>query len=582
MTTTDAETISPDMPETRVSLDAFRRAAGLDGEETQLGRVFAEPPGGWSEEADVVVVGSGAAAYAAACAAADAGGEVIVAEKGAVYGGTSIMSGGVLHVFANPRMRDGGVDDPREDALRYLARCCYPSLYRSEAPRFGVGPAEFELLETYYDRGVGVLDSLREMGAVDVRAPFVGWDGTEAPDYLAHYPENAVPRGRGLSAVKEDGTAGTGKDLVLQMKAFADAKGARLLLRHRAVGLVMAEPGRVDGLVCRTPEGLVSLRARSGVVFGTGGITHSAQLRTRFLRGPVAGGAGCATNTGDLIAIAEAAGAEFGLVSSGFWNQQVADFADDLAPTNLNVWYVPGDGVVVVNRFGRRVVNEKADYHNRGRAHHVWQGDEYPNQILFMVYDERTAERFAGAFPVPPTGTAGAHVVHGATPAELQAGLERHLRKLGRSPALPVPDVKLDEAFAAELEATIERFNGFARSGDDADFGRGDHPIDRWAHGPPAADNDLPNATMYPLSTEGPYSAIVLVGSAFEAKAGPRINSAAQVMAPSGDPIAGLYGAGNCIAGVLGESYTGGGASLGPAVVFGFIAGRHAVEEGSR
>jgi 3-oxosteroid 1-dehydrogenase len=571
--------MSTQAPATRLSLEAFREAAGLGGgDDAQLGRVHREPPGGWAYEADVVVAGSGAAAYAAACAAAQAGGEVILAEKGAVYGGTSIMSGGVLHVFANPRLREEGIDDPRDSALRYLARCCYPALYKADAPRCGVPAAEYGLLETYYDRGAEVLDALREIGAVDIRAPFVGWDGTEAPDYMAHYPENALPSGRGLSALQPDGSPGTGWQLVGGMKAFADEHGARLLLRHRAVGLVMQRSGRVDGLICATPDGLVSLRARAGVVFGSGGITHSATLRRRFLRGPVAGGAGCVTNTGDLVSIAEAAGADLGMVTSGFWNQQVADHADDLAPTNLNVWYVPGDGVVLVNRHGERVVNEKSDYHSRGRAHHVWQGDEYPNQLLFMVYDARTAERYAGAYPLPPAGTTASHVVSGDDFAELADRLAAHLLELERRPALPVPSVRLADDFAGRLAETVERFDGYARDGHDPDFGRGEHPIDRWAHGPPAADNDLPNATMHPLGERGPYSAVALVGCAFEGKAGPRVDANARLMSPAGEPIEGLYGAGNCIAGVLGESYAGGGASLGPAVVFGYIAGRHALE----
>jgi 3-oxosteroid 1-dehydrogenase len=473
-------------------------------------------------------------------------------------------------------LRSAGVDDPREDALRYLARSCYPALYRPNAPRFGVPEPEYELLAAYFDRGIEAIDGLRDMGAVDVRAPFIGWDESPAPDYHSHFSENALPRGRGVSAVLDDGGTGTGRALIEHMKRFADSRGVRLKLRHQAVALVTARDGSVEGVVCRTPAGIVSIRARGGVIFGSGGITHDATLRRRLLRGPVAGGAGCLTNTGDLIAISGAVGASVGMLSSGFWNQQVADFADDLAPTNLNVWYVPGDGVLLVNRYGVRVVNEKCDYHNRGRAHHVWEDDEYPNQLLFMVYDQRTADRYAGAFPIPPAGTTGRHVIVADDLAGIEDGLARHLLELARFEQLPVPEVSLNGSFAESLRETIRQFNAYALNGRDLDYQRGEHAIDPWAHGPPAPDNDLSNPTMYPLSDTGPYYAIVIVGSAFETKAGPRIDPEARMLHASGEPIPGLYGAGNCTAGVLGESYTGGGASIGPALIFGYLAGQHA------
>jgi succinate dehydrogenase/fumarate reductase flavoprotein subunit len=80
---------------------------------------------------------------------------------------------------------------------------------------------------------------------------------------------------------------------------------------------------------------------------------------------------------------------------------------------------------------------------------------------------------------------------------------------------------------------------------------------------------------MYPLDTGGRLFAILLVGSTFDTNSGPRIGTEGQLLAEDG-PIPGLYGAGNCVDGVFGEGYPGGGSTIGPGMVFGFLAGTHA------
>ncbi|MCX7169903.1 MAG: FAD-dependent oxidoreductase, partial [Proteobacteria bacterium] len=92
----------------------------------------------WDREADIIVVGSGAAASVAAISAAHAGSSVIIIEKASIYGGTTARSAGGFWIPNHRIMRERGENDPREDALRYMARSAYPNLYRPEEPRLGL------------------------------------------------------------------------------------------------------------------------------------------------------------------------------------------------------------------------------------------------------------------------------------------------------------------------------------------------------------------------------------------------------------------------------------------------------------
>jgi succinate dehydrogenase/fumarate reductase flavoprotein subunit len=138
----------------------------------------------------------------------------------------------------------------------------------------------------------------------------------------------------------------------------------------------------------------------------------------------------------------------------------------------------------------------------------------------------------------------------------------------------------LGDDFEANLRASVARFNELAVAAVDADFGRGATPIER-------AFNELftggirdeRNPLMYPLSERGPYYATIIVPAALDTKGGPRVNPRAQVLDAAGEPIPGLFGAGNCIASPAGKSYWAAGATIGPAVTFGYLAGRNAARD---
>ncbi len=152
-----------------------------------------------SEECDVLVVGSGVPHSPRRPPPSPPGRRCVICEKGAVAGGTTACSGGVAHIYANALMKEAGIDDPRPDALAYMARVGYPSLYDPEAPFLGLDPADYFQLETYYDRGAEVMARLASIGAVRMEAPWRMWDGQGFPDYY-EFEENKAVRGRGSSA----------------------------------------------------------------------------------------------------------------------------------------------------------------------------------------------------------------------------------------------------------------------------------------------------------------------------------------------------------------------------------------------
>jgi len=529
-----------------------------------------------AEEADVVVVGSGAAGLSAAAGALSRGASVVVLEKGPVVGGTTACSGGVAHIYANAMMAAAGIADPRRDALAYMARVSRPGSYDPEAPSMGLLASDLGLLETYYDTGAEVMERLAEVGAVRMSAPWLAWDGQMFPDYYEH-EENKAIRGRGLQAVAPGGGSGNGGELVRQLEEFAARRGSVVRLGHRVVD-VMVSGGDVAGVVVDDGNACRRIRARGGVVFGSGGFAHDPELRTRFLAAPVLGGSGVPTNTGDFVEVATRAGASFGPMHHGWWNQQVLEAVDDYAHAVLDVWAVPGDGMVMVNRFAERTVDEKREYESRGRVHHVFEHDEYVNRIMFMVYDERTAHRFAGRYPIPHEGAVAGHVVSGVGVAGLTGALQERLGGPLRA-AMPVglAPVELVDGFSDRLLETIGRFNAMAEHGHDRDYGRGSKAVELAFHGPPAPDNRLPNPLLHPLDAGGRLFAIALVGTAFDTNSGPLIGHHGEVLGPSG-PVPGLYGAGNCVDAVFGEGYPGGGSTIGPAMVLGFRAGVAAAE----
>ncbi|MFQ5982532.1 MAG: FAD-binding protein, partial [Woeseiaceae bacterium] len=180
-----------------------------------------------------------------------------------------------------------------------------------------------------------------------------------------------------------------------------------------------------------------------------------------------------------------------------------------------------------------------------------------------------------------PTGSP--YVLVGQTLEELTTRIEQRLEEVSDRTG----GFSLAPSFVENLKATIDRFNGFARSGKDEDFHRGAAAYDSEWHlvfSPMRTDtewpaNEGPSVTMHPLRDEGPYYAIILAAGALDTNGGPVIDASARVLNTEDRPIAGLYGAGNCIASPSREAYWGAGHTLGLALTFGYIAANAAHRE---
>lgn len=579
-------------PKSRISRRDFLRAGGAGATATTLGMLALGASGApakmhWHQQADVVVVGGGASAAVAALTAREHGAQVVMLEKSPVFGGTSAKSAGMFWIPDNFHMREKGLPDPKPDFIAYCVKYSYPHLYNPKSPTLGVSKDIYDLIAAYYDHGSPMVDMLRSTGALRVGRFHILPEGEaqDLPDYFEHGAENKAPRGRGLGARKADGTLGFGSELMGQLKAKIDQLRIPVLTSHRVTQLVTNAKGEVVGVLADTDDGQVAVRAQRGVIFATGGYSYNRELLNLYQSGPVYGGCGVPTCTGDFIAIASAVGAKLGNMSGAWRAEIVLEEAIQYISVPNDVWQPQGDSMVVVNKYGRRIFNEKRNYHDRARAHHDYDPNnaEYPNQLTFMIYDQRTAELYGGNHPLPEKPNGAPYVVSGNTLAELAGAIDARLVAL----AAHTGNIRLAPTFAQQLDHTVARFNAFARAGRDEDFRRGEFAYDldyqpifglprkgtRW--GDEAGKNPL----LYPLQAQGPYYCIILAPGTLDTNGGPVINAHAQVMRADGSPIPGLYGAGNCIASPAHNTYWAGGCTLGSGMTYGYLAGLRASQE---
>jgi len=532
----------------------------------------------WDREADVVVVGSGAAAASAALFAHEAGAQVVMLEKADTYGGTTARSGGAVWAPNNSYMRKKGLADPKADCLRYMARVSYPQIYSAKDAKFGLPDNEYALLEAHYDHAGEAVDGLVQIG-VFPGFDFFGVEDDGTPivtDHFAHLAEDKAPRGRSLLPLRDDGTRGNGGLWALRTKAAVESRNIPILTGHRVSRLLQNGRGEVVGVQATLGGGkTVTVRARKGVIFGSGGFTHDPELCLHYLRGPIFGGCAVPTNEGDFVRMGIDAGAALANMNNAWWNALPLEAALKLRSTTNLGGQPGGDSMITVNRFGRRTGNEKIVWSGKGDAFFWYDPTTatYPNMVQFGIYDQFTRERFGGSSaPIPKPGVDSPFVLSGNTLEELAAAIAQRLASL----AAQIGDFTLADTFVAGLKEEIARFNRFAETGKDLDFRRGEGPMDSTAR---RDGNDKPNPTMYPISDKGPYYAVLIGAGTLDTNGGPKINASAQVLDTRDQPIPGLYGAGNCIGSPAGQGYWGHGGTIGPAATFGRQAALHAASQ---
>jgi hypothetical protein len=266
--------------------------------------------------------------------------------------------------------------------------------------------------------------------------------------------------------------------------------------------------------------------------------------------------AGVPSNTGDGLRMAMRVGAALGAMREAWW-VPVVRLPGERADGGSNVQLVLRERTLprslVINRSGRRFTNEAANYNALGGAFHTFDPGsfDYVNQPCWLVFDQGFVDAYGG-FGTGPGGPAPSWLTRADSIAEL-------------ADDLGVP--------ADTLAQTVDRWNGFVAQGHDDDFGRGDSAYDGWC----GDRTQYPGvfATLGPVD-QGPFYAVELIGSALGTKGGPLTTADGEVLDVDGAVIHGLYAAGNAMAAPTGMVYGGAGGTLGPALVFGYRAGRAA------
>lgn len=527
---------------------------------------------------DVVVLGTGAAGLCAALAAADAGASVGLFEKADKVGGTTALASAVVWIPNNKYAAAAGVADSRQDALDYLTSLSHglilpelatalvdtgPELvewletstplqlrlvpgfpdYHPEhpggKPRGGrsLEPElfSFDRLEGWGERMIGVTRPMRV-----TETPIGGGTGVLAPDVLAERSAKQIE--------------GLGRAMVGALLRGCLDHGVVPQVEHRAVELLM-EDGAVRGVRFETPDGRRDVATRA-VVLATGGFESDAALVRDFLRGPIRYPAGVPTNTGDGLRMSMRIGAMLGNMREAWWVPVAAlprERPEDPQPVLLILRERTLPRSIMVNGSGRRFTNEAANYNALGGAFHQFDPTSfsYQNQPCWLVFDQGFVDAYGG-FGAAAGGPVPEWV--------LRAGDLGTLAK-----AIDVP--------AAALAATVQRWNALVAAGHDDDFNRGDSAYDGWCGDRSRYPGTA--ATLGPLD-KGPFYAVELFSSTLGTKGGPRTDVDGAVLDVDGQVIPGLFAAGNVMAGPTGMVYGGAGGTLGPALVFGYRAGRAA------
>ncbi|MGH3246828.1 MAG: FAD-binding protein, partial [Trebonia sp.] len=339
-----------------------------------------------------------------------------------------------------------------------------------------------------------------------------------------------------------------GQALAAGLRAGLIAGGVPVWLNTPLAGLVMTD-GRVTGVRAVRDGEPVTIRARRGVLIATGGFERNADMRRRYQRSPVGADwtTGAAGNTGDGIVAGQELGAATGLMDDAWWGPAIPLPGGPffcLAERSL-------PGCVLVNGAGRRFVNESAPYVDAVHAMYEGNTAENPHIPAWLIFDQRYRDTYVFAGrpprrPLPRRWYAAGVVFRAPDLAGLGAAI-------GVSPG--------------SLAETVARFNEYARTGVDEDYRRGDSAYDRY-YGDPRR---RPNPNLAPLA-KAPFYAVRIVPGDLGTKGGLRTDARARVLRPDGTVIPGLYAAGNASASVMGHSYAGAGATIGPAMTFGYIA----------
>jgi succinate dehydrogenase/fumarate reductase flavoprotein subunit len=538
---------------------------------------------------DVVVVGSGAGGLTAAVASRDAGCEVLVLESTDNVGGSTAKSGGGFWIPNNHLMKACGVDDSYEAALTYMNEII---------PEKGPASSK-ELRETYLKSGPEMLKWLEGLGFKAVYAR--GY-----PDY---YPERPGGCAQGrcvesdlfaphllgrqwkdkVQAIPVPMRAAEARNLPLLLRTWSGfgtmmniilirtilwrlvgrqrvSMGGALIGRLLKIALdrsvsvwvstplvsLMMEGDAVVGVTAIRDDRNIRIRARRGVILAAGGFEHNDAMRQQYQQHPISTEwtVGAPGNLGRGIRAGIDVGAAVDMMDEAWWMP--------ILMLKSGPWTLLFERSMpysmIVDSSGQRFMNESQSYVDCG--HQQYRRNRVAPAIpAYLILDSRHRNNYMIGTDMMPRLTPKPACKSGII---TRAGsLPELARKMG-----------IDQA---GLVATARRFSQFARNGRDEDFHRGDSAYDRYYSDPRVK----PNPNLGPIERPPFYALRVWPGD-LGTMGGLLIDQHARVLRRDGSVIRGLYAAGNNTASVMGRTYPGPGSTIGPAMVFGMIAGRHA------
>ncbi|WP_235157380.1 FAD-binding protein [Rhodococcus ruber] len=543
---------------------------------------------------DFLVIGSGAGLVGAAAAGA-AGLDVLVIEKSEFIGGSTGISGGVFWLPANPLMARDNVPDSVAAGLEYLSsvvgdvgpassdarRSAYVTT-GVEMIRFlereGMSFVRCDGYSDYYADVRGYKGGLargrsiecvptdrRQLGALDAKVrpsiagPLALRTGEAAPVSMIRVSLRAmllaarVGLRTTVGRLRGQHLTTNGAAMITQLLQILVRREIPIWTRSSFVDL-LEEDGAVVGAVIKRNGRQIRVRARRGVLLAAGGFAHNAEMRRKYSGDLPNEALWTSANPGDTGEVLQAAiehGAATDMLDAAWWMPTF--FGPDSTPYMVNNTRCQ-PGAVIVDAAGRRYFNEAASYIEAGYAMYEQENKHGTGLSSWLILDSRHRSRYMLG-NLPPGRTPKEWVTSGVLKrSDTLAGLAEQCGMDG-----------------ATLASTMERFNELAATGVDEDFHRGEGAHERYQGDP----TNRPNPCLAPL-VKPPFYAIRLVPGDIGTAGGMLCDEYSRALNSDGEPIPGLYAAGNITASVMGRTNPGAGASIGASAVFSYIAANDA------
>ena len=555
---------------------------------------------------DVLVIGSGCGGLTAALTADISNpAKVLVIEKSHLIGGTSATSGGVIWIPDNHLGKEKGAQDSISEAKDYLKATIpadefneplidayldqgpkmvkfmqdhtdarYTSLehypdYFQDAPGVKLGNRALEPLPVSADVLGDDVDNLHPSGpqtivfgrygvnfeeshAFTTQSP--GWFRLFAKIFLTYWLDFSWRIKRKRSRRLAFGAASV-------TRLFASIKKRNIpIWRSAALQEFILRDNKVIGAVIQKDGRLIKVQARRGVIVASGGFGQNQEMREKYLPKPTNSDWGCEpkTNTGDPIKAAEAIGAQLKFMDKAWWVTTVKAPNEEFPRLSEVEKSLPGN--YTVNKSGKRFANESQNYLTFMLEVLDKEKKGESCAPMYMIFDANHRKNY----PVGP-------LMPGKFfPDKLVKIIHRDwFGSDFLTSANTIEELAIQTGIDSEaLQSTVERVNNFSATGKDVDFQRGDNERDRFS-----GDPTLLNPCLGPVD-KAPFYAMRIDPGEFATCGGMAINEYGQVLDNDNQAIAGLYATGNCTPALL-TTYPGPGATIGPAMTFGFIAGKH-------